>query len=536
MITLRNYQRECLDSIEAAGNGRWLCQLATGMGKTVIFANIPLRGRELILSHRQELVHQPLKYFDCPTAIEMAQETAFDKLALVVSASVQTMSRRMTKYSPDEWDTIIVDEAHHAASPTYRKILDYFQPKRVLGFTATPNRADGVGLECAFDRIIYQKDLKWGIEHKYLSNIVCKRLNIGYNLAGVARRMGDYAASDLERVLNVDRCNDAIAEAVANIAEPPVLIFAVDVAHARDIAAAINRKLWNPRYPNGYARYLSAESKDREDVVRQYMSGKVPVLVNCALFTEGTDLPNTRTVMIARPTTSTTLYTQMVGRGTRLASGKDYCLLIDCVGASDHPLCTAPSLLGLDPQDVPKKYRHQIEGDLLADIPNIIAAKTDTPESWIQNVKIVNLWAQENNYTLHDVNWQKRPDGSLFLSLPNDYGGKCNLFCSAPNALGEVSFSSNGVMHTGPAQQIYDTAYTVLRTQFATSAALWRASSVKRWGAAPASQKQIDYMQKLADRRKVDVSDMTNLTKMEVSCLIEHLRDYKSKTYQNAMR
>lgn len=536
MIQLRDYQQECLDSIEAAGDGRYLCQLATGMGKTVIFSRIPLRGRELILSHRTELVHQPLKYFDCPTAIEMAAETAFDKLALVVSASVQTMSRRMTKYAPDTWDTIIVDEAHHASSPTYRKILDYFKPRRVLGFTATPNRADGVGLECCFDKIIYQKDLKWGIEHKYLSNIVCKRLNIGYNLAGVARRMGDYAASDLERVLNVDRCNDAIAEAVANICEPPVLIFAVDVKHAQDIATAINKKLWNPRYPNGYARALSAESKDRENVVRQYMDGKIPVLVNCALFTEGTDLPSTRTVMIARPTTSTTLYTQMVGRGTRLAPGKDYCLLIDCVGASNHPLCTAPSLLGLDPQDVPKKYRHQIEGDLLADIPNLIAQKTDTPESWIQNIKIVDLWATENNYTLHDVNWQKRPDGSLFLSLPNGQGGKYNLFCTAPDALGEVSFIMAGVTRRAPAQQAYDIAYEVLRSQFAEFAALWRASSVRRWGSAPATEKQLEYMQKLAEKRKVDVSDMHDLTKMQVSCLIEHLRDYKSTQYKNAMR
>ena len=232
MIQLRDYQQECLDSIEAAGDGKWLCQLATGMGKTVIFANIPLRGRELILSHRTELVHQPLKYFPAHlTAVEMAQERAVDSKAPVVSASVQTMARRMTQYAPDTFDTIIVDEAHHASADSYRKILEYFTPNRILGFTATPNRADGVGLECVFQRIIYQKDLKWGIQNGYLSPIQCKRLDIGYDLGSVAVRMGDYAASDLERVLNIDRCNDAIAEAVANLSETPVLIFAVDVAH-----------------------------------------------------------------------------------------------------------------------------------------------------------------------------------------------------------------------------------------------------------------------------------------------------------------
>lgn len=540
MIQLRDYQQECLDSIEKAGNGRWLCQLATGMGKTVIFANIPLRGRELILSHRQELVHQPLKYFDKHmTAVEMASERAADSLAPVVSASVQTMGRRMTQYAPDTFDTIIVDEAHHAAADSYRKILGYFQPRRILGFTATPNRADGVGLECAFDEIIYQKDLHWGIEHGYLSPITCKQLNIGYDLASVATRMGDYAASDLERVLNVDKCNDAIAEAISNIAEPPVLIFAVDVRHAHAIAETINKKLWNPKYPKGYARAVSANSKDRADVIADYMRGELPVLVNCMLFTEGTDLPNTRTVMIARPTKSLTMYTQMVGRGTRLVEGKSRCLLIDCVGVSDKPLCTAPSLLGLDPQDIPKRYRREIEGDLLDDIPQIIAQKADTPESWIANVKTVDIWAKANNYVLHDVNWQKRPDGSLFLSLPDASREHGILWftCTAPNALGAVTFNAPRYNCTGPAQKVYDTAFDVLRTQYGDAGTIWRLSSAQRWGAAPATEKQIDYLQTMAKRRKVDISGMIErqLTKMQAGCLISHLKDYKTKKYQEAI-
>ena len=539
MLTLRDYQQECLDSIEKAGDGRWLCQLATGMGKTVIFSRIPLRGRELILSHRQELVHQPLKYFDCPTAVEMADERAADSLAPVVSASVQTMGRRMTQYAPDTFDTVIVDEAHHASADSYRKILDYFTPRRIIGFTATPNRSDGVGLECCFDRIIYQKDLRWGIEHGYLSPITCKLLNIGYDLASVATRMGDYAASDLERVLNVDKCNDAIAEAVANIVEAPCLIFAVDVAHANAIADTINRKLWNPKYPKGYARAVSANSKDRAEVIADYMAGNLPVLVNVALFTEGTDLPCTKTVMIARPTKSLTMYTQMVGRGTRLAPGKDRCLLIDCVGVSDKPLCTAPSLLGLDPQDVPKRYRKEIEGDLLADIPNLVAQKADTPESWIANVRTVDLWAKANSYQLHDVNWQKRPDGSLFLSLPDSSREHGILWfrCSAPDALGSVTFSSPCYNCAGPAQKVYDIAFDLLRTKYGDAGTIWRLSSAQRWGAAPATEKQMDYLQTMAKRRKVDISGMLErqLTKMQAGCLISHLKDYKTKQYQEAI-
>ena len=157
-MKLRPYQKECIDVIDRVGNGRWLCQLATGMGKTVIFANIPLAGKTLLLSHRQELVYQPLKYFTCDTAVEMGKEKADTSNAQVISASVQTLSRRLSNYSRDAFHTIIVDEAHHAASSTYRKILDYFIPQRVIGFTATPNRADGLGLESVFDSIIFKKD------------------------------------------------------------------------------------------------------------------------------------------------------------------------------------------------------------------------------------------------------------------------------------------------------------------------------------------------------------------------------------------
>jgi len=525
-MNLRKYQQECLDAIEEAGDGRWLCQLATGLGKTVIFANIPLRGRELILSHRTELVHQPLKYFTCPTAVEMADERAANSTAPVVSASVQTMTRRMTQYDPATFDTIIVDEAHHASADSYRKILEYFEPKRIIGFTATPNRADGVGLECVFEKILFQKDLRWGIEHGYLSPITCKRLDIGYDLAGVAVRMGDYAASDLERVLNIDRCNDAIAEAVANIVETPCLIFAVDVAHAHAIAAAINKTMWNPACPKGVARAVSGQSKDRDELVEQYKAGKIPVLVNCALFTEGTDLPNTRTVMIARPTKSTTLYTQMVGRGTRLAPGKERCLLVDCVGVSNKPLCTAPSLLGLDPKDVPQKYRKDIEGDLLLDIPNLVATRADTPESWINMVHIVDLWGRENHYTLHDVRWNKSPDGSMFVCYPNeDNTRKKWIRVTAPDSLGNaVLLTDHGDKLVSNAQECYDTAYDMLRSTAGYCAPLWRTSLSSRWGNQPAGEKQIEFVEKLARKKKVDVSGvLPNLTKGQASSLIEQL-------------
>lgn len=518
-MQLRPYQQECLDVIEARGAGRWLCQLATGMGKTVIFANIPRRGAELILSHRQELVMQPLRYFTCNTAVEMGTNRASTlgrPACPVTSASIQTMAKRLECYDPDAFQTIIVDEAHHAASPTYRKILEYFKPERLIGFTATPNRADGIGLESVFDEIIYRKDLRWGIENGYLSRIWCKRANIGYDLSKVSVRMGDYAPGELERAVNVDSCNTAIAEIVESLAEKPVLIFAVDVAHAEAIAKKI---------PG--AKALSAKSQDRAAVVEAYKAGKVPVLVNCSLFTEGTDLPNTRTVIIARPTKSNALYTQMVGRGTRLAEGKDHCLLIDCVGVSNQPLCTAPTLLGLDLDSVPHRYQNEIEGDLLADIPAVIEQKADTPESWINNVRTVDLWAKSQGYILHDINFQKRPDGSLFLRLPVE-GTRRSVFLniSAPDLTGKAIFStSGGFAEELPAQECYDLAFECLRSKFLDKRPLWNLSSAKRWGSQPAGEKQLEYIRRLSNRRKIDVSNVMNgLTKLQATSLIERLK------------
>ena len=139
-IQLRPYQKEALASIPDAG--AYLIQMAVGLGKTVTFSQIPRRGRMLILSHRDELVHQPAKYFDCSFGVEQAGETSHGEE--VVSASVQSLVRRLDKFKPDDFDVLVTDEAHHCVAPTYRKIYDYFKPRLNLGFTATPNRNDGV--------------------------------------------------------------------------------------------------------------------------------------------------------------------------------------------------------------------------------------------------------------------------------------------------------------------------------------------------------------------------------------------------------
>lgn len=512
MLKLRPYQEECLIAIDQAGKGRHLCQLATGLGKTVIFSRIKEQGKTLILAHREELVKQPLKYYtDVKVGVEMGKERA-DKDCKVVSASVQSLARRLKDFNPDDFQTIIIDECHHATSSTYQKIINYFKFERLIGFTATPNRADGVGLEEVFDDIIFQKDLKYGIQKGYLSPIICKRIFLDYDLSQVNQRMGDYSPQDLARQLNVESCNKAIAQAIAEVAELPAIIFAVDVEHAKALEKLI---------PN--SRAVSADSKDRAEVIEQYKEGKIKVLINCMLFTEGTDLPMTRTVLIARPTKSQALYVQMAGRGTRLYDGKDHCLLIDCIGVSRLPICTAPTLLGLSTEEVPNHKVMELEGDLLADIPQIIEKSMDCPESWIKNITNVKIWEKASSYNLHDVNYYRMADGTFILELPNKSG---KIKVSAPDNLGNVVFTNRkGENFSMQAQTCYDYIFKNMRSNYDKERPLWNRKSAERWGREPAKPNQLIYMNRLAKAKGYSLDGIGKLNRGQVAQVITRLRN-----------
>lgn len=496
MITLRPYQQECIRSIPE--RGAYLVQLATGLGKTVIFTQMPRRGRMLIISHREELVRQPLKYFDCKTGVEMAGERA-PADAEVVSASVQSLARRLDRYAPDYFDIVIIDECHHASANTYKRILKHFRPRLLLGFTATPNRADKVRLDDIFEKIIFQRDLRWGVQNGWLSDIFCRRITIGYDLSAVKTRGGDFAPGELDEAL--DGTEQAVADAYRQYAEGATLIFAASVRHAQAIAAAIGSD----------AVVVTGETKNRADIIRDFTERKIKCLVNVMVFTEGTDIPLIETLIIARPTQSDSLYTQMVGRGLRLHPDKQRLNLIDCVGVTgSRHLCSAPSLLGISLDDIPAKQRERVQGDLF-DLPDLATEAADRPESWIRNVKIVDLWAKSNSYNLHDVAWFKMPDGSLRLSKPR-------MAITAPDELGNVLFDGREM----PAQEAYDAAYRILTADNADSKQLWDKNAVKRWGSAPATEKQKNMITARCRKKYPDI-DVNSLTKGEAAMILNRI-------------
>lgn len=492
---LRDYQQECISIIESRPPGSYLVQMPTGCGKTATFTHIPRHGRVLVLAHREELVRQPAKYYDCPVGFEMASERSHGEE--VVIASVQSLVNRLGRFAPDEFEKIITDEAHHAAAGTYRKIYDHFTPDKHIGFTATPNRGDKARLDDIYSEIIFQRDLRWAIENGFLCDIYCMRVNIGYDLSAVHTRNGDYAPGELDEAM--DGTADAIAEAYQKYAKGATLIFAVSVHQAEEIAA---------RIPG--AAVVTGKTKDRADIIRRFSNREIPCIVNVMVFTEGTDMPLVETVIIARPTQSESLYSQMVGRGLRLHPDKEKLILIDCVGVTGKAsLCTAPSLLGIDMSNVPARKAEEVQGPIF-ELPVKAAAAGDCPESWIQNIQIVNLWAKGMSYNLHDVNYFKMPDGRLVCSLKD--GKRMTIPC--PDQLGKVEIGGEKV----PYQAALDRVYKALCEGHGDSQYIWDLKQVKKWGSKPATESQLKIIQ-----RKYKDFDTEGLTKAQASQILNRM-------------
>lgn len=495
-LELRDYQKECIDLIDNLQSGSYLIQMATGCGKTATFTNIKRKGRVLVLAHREELVTQPIKYYDCPVGIEMGNHKSNNEPVII--ASVMSLTHRLDKFKPNDFDMIITDEAHHAAATSYKKIYNYFKPRLHLGFTATPNRGDNVRLDDVFQDIIFERDIKWAIKNNYLTDIYCMRVNIGYDISKVARRMGDFAPGELEEVMNQEVLNDAIAEAYREHAVGQTLIFACSVDHAEAIAEKI---------PGAVA--VTAKTKNREELIKKFTNREIPVLVNCMIFTEGTDMPLVETVMIARPTSNSALYTQMVGRGLRLYPGKEKLTLIDLVGTTGKAnLCTAPSLLGLDLNTVPAAKQDEIQGDLF-DLPELVSQKSDCPSSWIRNIEIVDLWAKEQSYNMHGVNYFKMPNGDMVVSIP-----KRRIVIPVQDELGKTVLDGRKMSM----QKAFDEIYLYLKENYPQYEYIWNVENMKKWGRVPVSEKQINSI-----KRFMKDFDTENLNKMQATQILNRL-------------
>lgn len=365
-IKLRPYQQEAKEKVFEkwnSGDKKTLLVLPTGCGKTIVFAKITedcvrQGARVLILAHRGELLEQASNKIEKATglksAVEKAENSCINSWYRVVVGSVQTLMRdkRLNQFSCDYFDTIIIDEAHHVISDSYKKILEHFSEANVLGVTATPDRGDMKNLGQVFDSLAYEYTLPQAIKEGYLTPIKAVTIPLKLDLSGVSTQAGDFKASDIDTALDPYLYQIA-TEMKKYCANRKTVVFLPLVKTSQKFRDILNTQGFNAAEVNG-------NSTDRAEVLSDFENDKYNVLCNSMLLTEGWDCPSVDCIIVLRPTKVRGLYCQMVGRGTRLCEGKEDLLLLDFLWHTErHELCR-PAHLICTSDEVAKKMTENL--------------------------------------------------------------------------------------------------------------------------------------------------------------------------------
>jgi superfamily II DNA or RNA helicase len=416
----------------------------------VIFSNLPSRlnnGKLLVIAHRDELLSQAIDKIQHwnPTlrvGLEKAEHHADVNSDVIVacSASVGRAGSKRLEHFWDDVGTIVVDECQHILGGSYLNILEDSgvllpdSKKLLVGFTATPRRhnkkrtgqtgllddEDLVSLKSVFSKITYSFPIRKGIKEGFLSPLHGMRVSTQTNLDNVKVVAGDFAVDQLSTAVNSPERNMLVVKTWKENAQGrPTLCFTVDIAHAKDLAETFmhNGVLAQPIY---------GDDPQRAEKLKWFEEGKVQVLCNCALLIEGFDAPSVSCVTLARPTRSGSLYTQMIGRGTRLHPGKENCLVVDvCDNSKRCSLVTLPSLLGLSPtldlhggsvieaaealEAAQDKYP-SVDFTKLTDISKI--------KSFIESIDLFSSPYTEEVKEYSKLAWAACSDGSYILSIP----------------------------------------------------------------------------------------------------------------------
>lgn len=273
------------------------------------------------------------------TAMEKAEQSCIGEWDRIIVGSVQTLCRdsRLALFSKSYFDTIIIDEAHHALSSSYQAILNYFDTADILGVTATPDRSDMQNLGKVFDSLAYEYTLRDAISSGYLVKIQVQTLPLHIDFTNVKITAGDFQADDIGRVL--DPYLEQIADTLLDYKDRKIVVFLPLIETSQKFCKMLIERGFNAAEVNG-------NSKDRNEITEDFANGKYNVLCNSMLLTEGWDCPSVDCVIVLRPTKSRALYTQMIGRGTRLCEGKDHLLVLDFLWHYEkHSLCRPAHLI-----------------------------------------------------------------------------------------------------------------------------------------------------------------------------------------------
>lgn len=334
-LELKEHQKKALQSLEEMRRNHETIALlyhATGTGKTVTAVSDAKRvgKRTLFLAHTHELVEQATKTFR-----QLWQDITVGKFvdsvkqpdAYVVCGSIQSVALNLDMFKDNDFGYLIIDEAHHASADTYQKALAYFKPEFTLGLTATPERADDKNILDIFKNTAHKLDIKTAVEIGELVPVRCIRIHTNVDLTKVRFNSVQYNIRDLESKIFVPERNTLIVDTFMEyVSTKRTVIFCASVKHAEQIAEMIRE-----RGVNAFAVSGSMKSSERKEYLAKFQKGEIKALCACDLLNEGWDCPETEVLFMARPTMSKVLYTQQLGRGMRLAGGKECLLVFDFV-------------------------------------------------------------------------------------------------------------------------------------------------------------------------------------------------------------
>ena len=353
-LQMRPYQQAAREAIHAEwndGRRRTLLVLPTGTGKTIVFAavtedQVRSGSRVLVLAHRGELLEQAADKIKRSTglasAVEKAEQTCLDSWCRVVVGSVQSLQRpaRLEQFPADYFGTIIIDEAHHAITDGYQRVLEHFPEANVLGVTATPDRGDMRNLGEVFDSLAYEYKLTQAIREGYLCPILAQTIPLQLDISQVALSGGDFAVGGLCTALD-PYLEQIASEMQTACAGRKTVVFLPLIKTSQKFRDILNSKGFRAAEVNG-------QSEDRAEILSDFSNGKYNVLCNSMLLTEGWDCPSVDCIVVLRPTKVRSLYSQMVGRGTRLSpeTGKKDLLLLDFLWLTErHELCRPADII-----------------------------------------------------------------------------------------------------------------------------------------------------------------------------------------------
>ena len=389
----------------AAEDGLFVVEGYTVTHNTIMFSALAQQSRvpTLVLAHRDELINQAVDKMlqvwpGADIGVVKAARNEVDRD--VVVASIQTLARenRRNQLPVDRFGLVIVDEAHHAKAISYQTILEHLKAGQddgplLIGVTATPDRGDGKGLVETFDEIVFTYDMLWGIRAGYLSDLRGVRVHIDADFSKVKVSKGDYDVGQAGQMLHDANAPEQIVEAWTKYAsDRKTIVFTPTVATAEEVMLEFIKV----GVPVGMVSG-AMPIDERRDVLARYASGDIQVIANCAVLTEGFDDPETSCIVIARPTKSRSLYTQMIGRGTRRHPHKQDCMVLDVVGASaTHNLVTVPSLFGIEKEEdfeeaekpvtvaVDEQVAEEVaRGELKANEADLFRKVLESPIAWV---------------------------------------------------------------------------------------------------------------------------------------------------------